>query len=133
MSDEIFTHEEIAEWESFNTWCVDRGIWPLPADVNEVKRYLAEIDSKTVGQEAVQQAHDAIVKFHRECGHDFVATGNPGCMMFLGAGAERAGIDTGVVHPVELIDAAEGNATGHAAYREGPGRTTSRTETERTA
>ena len=68
----------------------------------------------------------------RECGHDFVATGNPGCMMFLGAGAERAGVDAGVVHPVELIDAAEGNATGHAAYREGPGRTTERTETGRT-
>ena len=46
----------------------------------------------------------------REGGFDLVATGNPGCIMFLGAGLARAGLDVGVAHPVELVDLAEGNA-----------------------
>jgi glycolate oxidase iron-sulfur subunit len=33
-----------------------------------------------------------------------VATGNPGCMMQIGAGLLRAGSPTRVVHPVELLD-----------------------------
>ncbi len=36
-----------------------------------------------------------------------VTTGNPGCLMFLGAGLRRAGLDVDVAHPVELVDAAE--------------------------
>lgn len=33
-----------------------------------------------------------------------IATGNPGCMMQIGAGLLRAGSRTRVVHPVELLD-----------------------------
>lgn len=53
----------------------------------------------------------------REGAYDVVATGNPGCMMFLGAGLRRAGLEVAVVHPVELIDAADGNAERRAEYR----------------
>jgi len=33
-----------------------------------------------------------------------VATGNPGCLMQIGAGLRAAGLDTTVAHPVELLD-----------------------------
>ncbi len=33
-----------------------------------------------------------------------VATGNPGCLMQIGAGLIAAGLDIAVVHPVELLD-----------------------------
>ena len=33
-----------------------------------------------------------------------VATGNPGCLMQIGAGLTAAGLDIAVVHPVELLD-----------------------------
>ena len=39
-------------------------------------------------------------------GADVVATGNPGCLMQIGAGALLAGIDVDVRHPVELLDMA---------------------------
>lgn len=35
---------------------------------------------------------------------DVVATGNPGCMMQIGAGALLSGLDVEVRHPVELLD-----------------------------
>jgi glycolate oxidase iron-sulfur subunit len=35
---------------------------------------------------------------------ELVATGNPGCMMQIGAGLIRSGSKTRVVHPVELLD-----------------------------
>ena len=35
---------------------------------------------------------------------DVIATGNPGCMMQIGAGLVRAGSPVAVVHPVELLD-----------------------------
>lgn len=35
---------------------------------------------------------------------DVIATGNPGCMMQIGAGLVRAGSPTSTVHPVELLD-----------------------------
>jgi len=35
---------------------------------------------------------------------DLVATGNPGCIMQIGAGLAAAGIPIPVVHPVELLD-----------------------------
>ncbi len=35
----------------------------------------------------------------------YVASGNPGCMMQLGAGLLRSGSTTRVVHPIELLDA----------------------------
>jgi glycolate oxidase iron-sulfur subunit len=34
-----------------------------------------------------------------------VATGNPGCLMQIGAGLHRAGIAARAVHPVDLLDA----------------------------
>jgi glycolate oxidase iron-sulfur subunit len=37
---------------------------------------------------------------------DFLATGNPGCIMYLGAGLARSGNRIPVVHPVELVDLA---------------------------
>jgi glycolate oxidase iron-sulfur subunit len=38
-------------------------------------------------------------------GAELVATGNPGCMMQIGAGLRRASMRARVVHPVELLDA----------------------------
>lgn len=35
---------------------------------------------------------------------DVVATGNPGCLMQIGAGLFAAGLDIPVAHPVELLD-----------------------------
>jgi glycolate oxidase iron-sulfur subunit len=35
---------------------------------------------------------------------DVVATGNPGCIMQIGAGLRAVGLDLPVVHPVELLD-----------------------------
>ena len=43
-------------------------------------------------------------------GADLVVTGNPGCLMHIGAGLLRAGFDTRVVHPVDLLDASYANA-----------------------
>jgi glycolate dehydrogenase iron-sulfur subunit len=40
----------------------------------------------------------------REAAPAVVATGNPGCLMQLGAGLEAAGLDAAVRHPVELLD-----------------------------
>jgi glycolate oxidase iron-sulfur subunit len=37
-------------------------------------------------------------------GAELVATGNPGCLMQIGAGLRRAAIDARAVHPVELLD-----------------------------
>lgn len=39
-----------------------------------------------------------------ETGAQVVATGNPGCMMQIGAGLKMAGSDVEVVHPIELLD-----------------------------
>lgn len=36
---------------------------------------------------------------------DLVATGNPGCLMQIGAGLTREGSTTRVIHPVDLLDA----------------------------
>ena len=46
----------------------------------------------------------------RNAAVDLVATGNPGCLMQLGAGMRRAGLRARVVHPVDLLDAAYGEA-----------------------
>jgi glycolate oxidase iron-sulfur subunit len=40
-----------------------------------------------------------------ESGAALVATGNPGCLMQIGAGLARSGSSTRVVHPVDLLDA----------------------------
>ena len=41
-----------------------------------------------------------------EADPDVVASGNPGCLMQLAAGARAAGLRARVVHPIELLDAA---------------------------
>ena len=38
-------------------------------------------------------------------GAAWVATGNPGCLMQIGAGLRRAGMTARAIHPVELLDA----------------------------
>ena len=47
---------------------------------------------------------DRKLAFVEQAKADVVATGNPGCMMQIGAGLLRAGSRTSVVHPVELLD-----------------------------
>ena len=51
-----------------------------------------------------------------------VATGNPGCLMQIGAGLYQAGSDVRVVHPVDLLDAsyaAGGDVTSSGASKVG--------------
>jgi glycolate oxidase iron-sulfur subunit len=43
-----------------------------------------------------------------ETGAQFVATGNPGCLMQIGAGLLRTGSKTRAIHPVDLLDASYG-------------------------
>jgi glycolate oxidase iron-sulfur subunit len=40
----------------------------------------------------------------RAAAPDVVVTGNPGCIMQIGAGLRSVGLDIPVVHPVELLD-----------------------------
>jgi glycolate oxidase iron-sulfur subunit len=40
----------------------------------------------------------------REVGPQIVATGNPGCLMQLGAGLRALGLPARARHPVELLD-----------------------------
>jgi glycolate oxidase iron-sulfur subunit len=40
----------------------------------------------------------------RAAAPQIVATGNPGCLMQLGAGLAASGLDIQVRHPVELLD-----------------------------
>ncbi len=42
--------------------------------------------------------------FRQAQGLELVATGNPGCLMQIGAGIRAAGLPLQVVHPVELLD-----------------------------
>ena len=44
----------------------------------------------------------------RRSAPDVVATGNPGCLLQIGAGVREAGLAVEVVHPVELLDRAYG-------------------------
>jgi len=72
----------------FDRCCGSAGIFSLlePAMSREVLR--AKI-------EAIAAAHPR---------PNYLATGNPGCLMQIGAGLNAAGLDTRVVHPVELLD-----------------------------
>ena len=47
-------------------------------------------------------------------GARFVATGNPGCLMQIGAGLRRAGSAASTVHPVDLLDASYAGRTPNA-------------------
>ena len=46
----------------------------------------------------------------RETNAEILATGNPGCQMQIGAGAQLAGIKLQVCHPIELVDEAYAKA-----------------------
>ncbi len=46
------------------------------------------------------------MKSLRAADPDWIATGNPGCLMQLRAGVAGAGLRARVVHPVEILDAA---------------------------
>jgi glycolate oxidase iron-sulfur subunit len=46
---------------------------------------------------------------------EVVATGNPGCLMQIGAGLRRAGVRTRAVHPVDLLDASYARAAQRRA------------------
>jgi len=43
-----------------------------------------------------------------ESGASYVATGNPGCLMQIGAGLLRSGSRARVIHPIDLLDASYG-------------------------
>jgi glycolate oxidase iron-sulfur subunit len=43
-----------------------------------------------------------------------VVTGNPGCLMQIGAGLAAAKLDIGVAHPVEVLDRAYAKAGFYA-------------------
>jgi glycolate oxidase iron-sulfur subunit len=45
-----------------------------------------------------------------EADPDWIATGNPGCLMQLAAGARERGLRAEVLHPVELLDRSAGAA-----------------------
>jgi glycolate oxidase iron-sulfur subunit len=47
-------------------------------------------------------------------GARWVATGNPGCLMQIGAGLRRAGSDATTIHPVDLLDASYAAAVPNA-------------------
>jgi glycolate oxidase iron-sulfur subunit len=49
-----------------------------------------------------------------------VATGNPGCLMQIGAGLRQAGSAVRVVHPVDLLDASYAAGASVAGERESP-------------
>ena len=54
-----------------------------------------------------------------------VATGNPGCLMQIGAGLHQAGSAVRVVHPVDLLDASyAADASRHASTTRGEARDT---------
>jgi glycolate oxidase iron-sulfur subunit len=46
---------------------------------------------------------DAKMEQIRKAGLDILATGNPGCMFQFRYGAQRAGLNLEVLHPVELL------------------------------
>lgn len=53
----------------------------------------------------------------RDTGAEYVASGNPGCLMQIGAGMQRAGLRCRAVHPVDLLDAAYAAAPMGTASR----------------
>jgi glycolate oxidase iron-sulfur subunit len=58
----------------------------------------AVLDHKIAGLEAAQPRPNLVV------------TGNPGCLMQIGAGLRAARLPIGVAHPVELLDLSYSNA-----------------------
>ncbi|MEP6617911.1 MAG: heterodisulfide reductase-related iron-sulfur binding cluster [bacterium] len=57
-----------------------------------------------------------------QSGASLVATGNPGCLMQIGAGLLQAGSVVRVVHPVDLLDASYASASASAHIPQGGAR-----------
>jgi glycolate oxidase iron-sulfur subunit len=55
----------------------------------------------------------------RETNAEILATGNPGCQMQIGAGAQLAGMKLQVCHPIELVDKAYEHAGVYAETANG--------------
>jgi glycolate oxidase iron-sulfur subunit len=48
-----------------------------------------------------------------DTGAPFIATGNPGCLMQIGAGLIRSGSKARAIHPIDLLDASYAMGPGH--------------------
>jgi glycolate oxidase iron-sulfur subunit len=71
----------------FDSCCAGAGIYNLQQP---------ELSSKILEEK---------IRAIRDSGADTVATGNPGCIMQIGAGVMLAGLKVDVLHPIELLDA----------------------------
>ncbi|HXV86545.1 MAG TPA: (Fe-S)-binding protein [Gemmatimonadales bacterium] len=79
------------------------GLRRVPVEESEMCCGSAGSYSLTQSQlsgEILARKVDAI----RRARPDLVATGNPGCVMQIGAGLQQAGLVIPVVHPVEILD-----------------------------
>jgi glycolate oxidase iron-sulfur subunit len=85
---------ELLPLHDFDRCCGAAGIYNL----------IEPETSELVLNEKLEHVHDASAAF--------IATGNPGCMMQIGAGLIRDGSGTRVVHPVDLLDASYAAAGG---------------------
>lgn len=61
-------------------------------------------------QEMARDVLDRKLDSLRATDADVIATGNPGCIMHIGAGLLAAGSRTAVLHPIELLDASYARA-----------------------
>ena len=58
-----------------------------------------------VEPETSERVLDPKLRHIAATGATFVATGNPGCLMQIGAGLHQAGMTARAIHPVDLLDA----------------------------
>jgi len=63
---------------------------------------------RQMSREVLARKLDALA----EADPDWIATGNPGCLMQLAAGARERPLRAAVLHPVELLDRAQAAAVG---------------------
>jgi glycolate oxidase iron-sulfur subunit len=59
---------------------------------------------RAMSQQVLDRKMDALA----EADPDWIATGNPGCLMQLAAGARARGLRARLAHPIELLDRAQG-------------------------
>jgi glycolate oxidase iron-sulfur subunit len=59
---------------------------------------------RAMSQQVLDRKMDALA----EADPDWIATGNPGCLMQLAAGVRARGLRARLVHPIELLDRALG-------------------------
>ena len=58
-----------------------------------------------MSQQVLDRKMDALA----EADPDWIATGNPGCLMQLAAGVRARGLRARLAHPIELLDRAQGD------------------------